>query len=138
MAYLRSILVGREETCDIKLSDRSVSRVHAELQLLDNGDFYVTDCNSSQGTFVEQDGGRTPVKQMQVRRRAVLVLGKARLPLGDVVAYIERTSARPPVVLPVDPGGETTGELVLCDSCSKQKIQGRPCPNCKRRTEFAP
>ena len=48
----RKITIGRSTECDLVLADISVSRLHAELELLENSRLLLTDCHSSQGTFL--------------------------------------------------------------------------------------
>ena len=47
----RTFLLGRRETCDLRMDDRLVSRVHAVIFRRDNRDF-VRDLNSKNGTFL--------------------------------------------------------------------------------------
>lgn len=47
----RILMIGRGDDCDIKLTDHSVSRRHARIESIDDG-FYVSDQNSTNGTFV--------------------------------------------------------------------------------------
>lgn len=47
----RLLTIGRGDDCDIKLPDHSVSRRHARIESIDDG-FYVSDQNSTNGTFV--------------------------------------------------------------------------------------
>ena len=44
--------IGRSRECDIFLEDLAVSRLHATLRLLSNGDYEIEDRNSATGTFV--------------------------------------------------------------------------------------
>lgn len=46
-----SIVVGREDGCDLRVRDASVSRRHAQVTRLPDG-FYVTDLGTTNGTFV--------------------------------------------------------------------------------------
>ena len=45
------ISIGRDPKNNVVLNDKMVSRFHAEIQKIKN-DFFVTDLNSSNGTFV--------------------------------------------------------------------------------------
>jgi diguanylate cyclase (GGDEF)-like protein len=47
----RSVVLGRGEDCDVRLQDHSVSRKHAKIEPTAEG-FYVTDQQSTNGTFV--------------------------------------------------------------------------------------
>lgn len=43
--------IGRRDTCDIVLNDNSISRRHAQIEKNNEG-FYITDLNSTNGTYV--------------------------------------------------------------------------------------
>src|SRR5690606_18823704 len=45
--------IGRDETCQIRIDDSHVSRKHLEICVRD-GCFFVTDLNSTHGTFMNQ------------------------------------------------------------------------------------
>lgn len=47
----QTVMIGRDETCDIFLDNRLVSRVHAEIYWQD-GDFFIRDLDSKNGTHV--------------------------------------------------------------------------------------
>lgn len=49
---MRLISIGRAKSSTIRIDSEYVSAHHAELLLLDNGDIFITDCGSLQGTFV--------------------------------------------------------------------------------------
>ncbi len=63
--------VGRSPTCEIVLSDDSVSRRHAELRFQD-GRWTVRDVSSSNGTWVN---GRRLRGELEIRRGDVLTFG---------------------------------------------------------------
>ena len=49
----KPFVVGRNEDCEMTVSDNSVSRTHAKFQVED-GSFWITDLDSTNGTFVNQ------------------------------------------------------------------------------------
>jgi pSer/pThr/pTyr-binding forkhead associated (FHA) protein len=53
--------IGRDETCDIILSDTWVSRKHALLTVTDAGEFYLEDLRSRNGLMVNNQTITTPV-----------------------------------------------------------------------------
>ena len=57
MSRIRTYVVGRDRTCDVRLDDESVSRRHAEVVRVEKGRLYVTDRATTNGTFV-LDGRR--------------------------------------------------------------------------------
>ena len=52
MSRIKTFLIGRHPDCDLILDDHSVSRRHAEVVFAPGGNYYVTDRNSTGGTFV--------------------------------------------------------------------------------------
>lgn len=49
---MKLLKVGRSASCDIVLPSENVSSLHAEILVLDNGEIYIEDKNSSNGTKV--------------------------------------------------------------------------------------
>src|SRR5262249_34946758 len=47
----RAVILGRGDDCDVRISDQSVSRRHARIELGPNG-YFVIDLQSTNGTFV--------------------------------------------------------------------------------------
>ena len=47
-----TVTVGRSATCDLILDDVTVSRPHADLRRLPNGEYAITDKDSLNGTYV--------------------------------------------------------------------------------------
>jgi len=52
---MKLIKIGRNKKCDLVLSSSTVSDLHAELLLLDDGTCILTDLHSLNGTFVADD-----------------------------------------------------------------------------------
>jgi adenylate cyclase len=57
----RIVRIGRSESNNVVLNDEGVSRNHAMLQGSEQGLFYITDCGSRNGTFVNDTRAATPV-----------------------------------------------------------------------------
>jgi len=51
---MKSIIIGRSQSCDIIINDNFVSRQHAQLIYLDNDSVQIKDLGSSNGTFVNR------------------------------------------------------------------------------------
>lgn len=66
------LCIGRSSGCDIHLTDTSVSRLHAELVLLD-GRWNLRDTGSLNGTWVN---GRRLRGQLEIRRGDILTFGE--------------------------------------------------------------
>jgi pSer/pThr/pTyr-binding forkhead associated (FHA) protein len=67
------VRIGRDEDCALRILDRTVSKVQAELRLTEDGDLIVVDCGSLNGTRLNRG---------LVSRRAIHLV----LP-GDVLMF---------------------------------------------------
>lgn len=63
MSSVPCAIVGRSEKADVSLPHRSVSRRHAEVIPLPDGRVYVTDCATTNGTFVHDGSGWRRIAQ---------------------------------------------------------------------------
>ena len=52
MSRVRTYVVGRDGTCDVRLDHSTVSGRHAEVVRVEGGRLYVTDCATTNGTYV--------------------------------------------------------------------------------------
>jgi predicted component of type VI protein secretion system len=66
---VRILTIGRKGT-DVILEDADdqVSRLHAELIITDNGNFYLVDCGSSNGTSIKRENTWKLIKQEFVNK----------------------------------------------------------------------
>jgi diguanylate cyclase (GGDEF)-like protein len=78
------VVIGRDATCDLTLSDGSVSRNHAAVQVDDAGDIWVEDLGSTNGTTFN---GKL------VKEKLRLELGSTVL-VGGVTLRLERLSLK--------------------------------------------
>ncbi|MDB5310923.1 MAG: pleD 3 [Gemmataceae bacterium] len=58
-----TIIIGRNEDCQVRNTDASVSRTHAKIVRDDDGHYRVVDLGSSNGTFVNNVSGQDAVLQ---------------------------------------------------------------------------
>lgn len=87
----RTAFVGRSRSNDIRLTDRTVSRRHAELTLLDDGRVYVTDCGSKYGTFVRSPKGWQRIRQEFVHAGDAIRLGDLQIRVGELLAQLSQS-----------------------------------------------
>lgn len=110
MSRVRTYVVGRDRACDVPLDDSSVSRRHAEVVRLAGGRLYVTDCATTNGTFVLDGGAWRAIRQafveptgrirfgdreMTIERLGVLCPGDGARPAGGADALPARAGAPP-------------------------------------------
>ena len=81
-------VIGRSTAADIKLSDPTVSRLHAELVHSGDGTWYLTDRRSSGGTYRMDAGGWIEITQDFVRPGDRLRLGGYECTLDDLLRLI--------------------------------------------------
>lgn len=79
----RTYVIGRAG--QIRLFDKTASSRHAELSVL-NGDFYITDLNSRNGTYVMEGDTRKPFKEGYVELDQTLAFGKQVISVRELVA----------------------------------------------------
>src|SRR5260221_585809 len=93
--------IGRERTCDFFIADESVSRLHAEIWLADDGSLVVADRGSSNGTQLVRGGQSTPLFEERLMMSDQVRFGAASFPVRDIVDAIE--GKNPGVLTPKTP-----------------------------------
>jgi len=89
MDAARVYRVGRDPDNDIVIEHGSVSRVHCELSVLDDGAVLLADLGSMNGTAVRQNGQWEHIEQATVER-------DERILLGEIVTTVAALLARAP------------------------------------------
>ncbi|MGR3914978.1 MAG: FHA domain-containing protein [Gammaproteobacteria bacterium] len=64
MSRIKTHLIGRHPKCDLRLDDSSVSRRHAEVVLMPDGRYHITDRNSTGGTYVYENSDWRAIRQV--------------------------------------------------------------------------
>lgn len=81
---MRIIKIGSSSGCDLVLNSTYVSSVHAEITVLDNGELFIEDLGSTNGTFVGNKrintGVEVPIRRGDYIRFADTELVWARIP----------------------------------------------------------
>ncbi|MBT8075450.1 MAG: FHA domain-containing protein, partial [Gammaproteobacteria bacterium] len=77
---------GREPSCELVLEHATISRLHARIELADDGLVSVRDAGSQNGTFLNRNDNWIRIK------KAVLCIGD-RVRFGDVEVPLERLTA---------------------------------------------
>lgn len=73
------------------LEHRSVSRRHAEIAFLPDGRIHLTDCATTNGTFVLDDNRWRPLQQAILRSADRIRLGQYALTAGELGAWCKRS-----------------------------------------------
>lgn len=80
---MKLLKIGRSSSCDIVLPSENVSSLHAELLLLDSGEIFITDKNSTNGTIVANKR-ISPNTEVQIHRGDFIRLADVDLPWSRV------------------------------------------------------
>ncbi|MCF0126256.1 MAG: FHA domain-containing protein [Clostridia bacterium] len=75
---MKLIKIGSDPSCNIVLNSEYVSAHHADLTILDNGDIFIEDKDSTNGTFLGKKK-LNPLQEVQVRRGDLIKLGDETL-----------------------------------------------------------
>ena len=94
LADSRSWSLGRNPESTVVLIDRWASRDHAEIQLMDNGEYYLVDLGSGNGSYVN---GQRVIMPVQLKDGDLLTVGHTELEFQSVSpesTQIQDTSAK--------------------------------------------
>ena len=121
---LKKIILGRSTECDLVLADMTVSRHHAEIELLENNRLLLTDCQSTQGTFVINGGQENRVKQKLITELDTLRFGNITLTVKEILAEtglsLDQTSNNPITLTPYVKHQDTPPkQLILAKKISR-------------------
>ena len=90
----QSILIGRGDDCDVVVSDKTVSKLHAELVVTPQGRHYLTDCGSTNGTWRLEDDEWVEFRQAYVGPDEPIRLGDCKTSTGKIVAFVDSLRKR--------------------------------------------
>jgi len=124
----KSFTIGRDRSVDIPLADPSVSRLHAEIQLLEQDRLFVMDCNSSNGTWLFRDGIPRRIQQETATSGEQVQFGSVRIAVSDLMD-VARRSAMPATPQPKAETLPKSAKLVRC-GCGAVIALGSECPFC--------
>src|SRR5262245_23677251 len=85
----RRFTIGRDRNCDVPVADDSVSRLHAEIWLADDGALMMADRGSSNGTTLVRSGQSFPLRVDVLMPGDHIRLGGVVLAVTDLIAAVE-------------------------------------------------
>ncbi|MDO9546468.1 MAG: FHA domain-containing protein [Pelolinea sp.] len=95
------LLIGRDPNCDITISDRQVSRIHAKIELKKDKQLCVVDLDSKNGTYVNGDRLDSPrlledgdVIKIALIQELVFISSDATMPLDLNISKEEPKSQK--------------------------------------------
>ncbi|MHC4324571.1 MAG: FHA domain-containing protein [Planctomycetota bacterium] len=111
--------IGRSHECDIVIDSRHVSRHHARIFSSSEGQWFVEDLGSSNGTFVNGEH----VKSCPISRADVIEIGMATLSFSPLVEQATIPSVEAPNIIIEDFGTEVFYDKPRLEDCKQH-----PCP----------
>jgi pSer/pThr/pTyr-binding forkhead associated (FHA) protein len=125
----RKFTIGRERSCDIPLADDSVSGHHAELEFLQDGKVLLTDCQSTNGTFLLGPGGQSrPIHRSLVSPLDQVSFGAVTLGVGELIQALRLKAGIPAPATEEAP--RVQGRRLIRCACGGIKTAEAPCPEC--------
>jgi hypothetical protein len=85
----RRFTIGRDRDCDVPIFDDSVSRLHAEIWLADDGSLMMADRGSANGTTVVRGKLKFPLNQEVILPGDYIRMGGVMLSAGEIVEAVE-------------------------------------------------
>lgn len=130
----KSLILGRDRGADIPLADSSVSRRHAQVELLEGDRVFLIDCQSSNGTFVYRAGQPVRISQETVGLSDQVRFGDVVMAVSDLADMARRAGgvppSPPPGTRPAPVPLPKSEKLVRC-ICGAVITAGKPCPFCE-------
>jgi pSer/pThr/pTyr-binding forkhead associated (FHA) protein len=127
----RKFTIGRDRACDIPLADDSVSGHHAELEFLEDGKLLLTDCRSTNGTFLLGTNGQAQrMTQSLVSPLDQVRFGGVTLGMRELLEALRLKSDVPnPSPVETEEPRVKGRRLIRC-LCGGIKTANAPCPEC--------
>jgi pSer/pThr/pTyr-binding forkhead associated (FHA) protein len=121
----KTYTIGRDLTCDFPVAHDSVSRVHAEIIILDGGKVQVADRNSRNGTRLVREGRMYQLQREDVLPTDQIQFGEATIQVADILSSLGIKPSEP--VQSAAPSARP--RLARC-ACGFVKPQQQICPEC--------
>lgn len=86
----RTYIIGREG--HIYMDDKTVSKQHAEIQIL-NGEIYLRDLQSTNGTYLVKNKRLVPFQEGYVQLNQAVVIGNHQYTIKKLLEIVGATAA---------------------------------------------
>ncbi len=83
---MQTMRVGRHSENDIVITDKTVSRWHAQLTRVESGHYYLEDLGSTNGTWVRNGVDWTRVETALLEHRGIIMLGEYSTTLLELLS----------------------------------------------------
>ena len=91
---MRTIKIGRDKSCDVCLSEQSISKIHAELVITNDKKLFLNDCGSKNGTFVFRSGLWDNLRQEFIQLSDWVRFGDVEMRGGDILLHLREADAK--------------------------------------------
>jgi predicted component of type VI protein secretion system len=118
---VKTFSIGRDKACDVKMEDRSVSSRHAELVITTSNEIHLTDCASTNGTFVLREGQWQRLRQDFVKMEERVLFGRYEIGVNQLVHMAQTGPGGPPPA----PGPKEPLDHVIKGAVQRDEF-GRP------------
>jgi pSer/pThr/pTyr-binding forkhead associated (FHA) protein len=92
---LQTLSIGRSATNDIVVDHRTVSRKHAEIDVLDDGMFHLRDNDSANGTYVKIENTFHRSAEARVGGADIVRFGSFESSVANLILLAQKRSTKP-------------------------------------------
>ena len=141
----QNYIIGRDPSCDIVLTDNSVSRQHAELIVNEKGILLLIDQHSTNGCFIHSQGAWESISQEIVNTKDLVRFGDFEISVEDLIASVPNpppsqsppTPSTPSINISPPPSQYSQpkkpwlkGDRLVRCQCGAVKRPNESCPEC--------
>ena len=92
---MKNKTIGRESSCDLVLEHSGASRLHARIELHENGLLFLQDADSSNGTYLNRNDSWIRIRKVTLSIGDRIRFGELEVPLERLTAVFgSRSNAR--------------------------------------------
>jgi len=91
---MKTYWIGRSARCHIKLNHNGISRLHIELTIARDGRYYLTDCASRHGSFINNNQRWKRFKQTYIEADQPLKLAETQTTVAQLLKSIQTKSSK--------------------------------------------
>lgn len=92
---MQTLSIGRSATNDIVVDHRTVSRKHAEIDILDDGMFHIRDNDSANGTYVKIDNTFHRSAEARVGAADLVRFGSFESSVANLILLAQKRPTKP-------------------------------------------
>jgi pSer/pThr/pTyr-binding forkhead associated (FHA) protein len=141
----QNYIIGRDPSCDIVLTDNSVSRQHAELIVNEKGILLLIDQHSTNGCFIHSQGAWESISQEIVNTQDLVRFGDFEISVENLIASVPNpppsqsppTPSTPSINISPPPSQNSQpkkpwlkGDRLVRCQCGAIKRPNEPCLEC--------